>query len=91
MEEEQFIEEFKPVNNHIDKEAGWGGTLFETFGGELEYVFKMAQTTKRVWTIIEGDNEDLFFVSGFRTVNRIGFIITTKEYEEEFQEVKIDR
>jgi hypothetical protein len=90
MKEEQFIEQYNPIKNHIDSEAGWGGTLFETFGEELEYVKTMAISTKRVWTIIEGDQGNMFYVSGFRTVNRIGFVITTKDYKEEFEEVEID-
>lgn len=107
--EDEFDEQFKPVQNHIDSNASWNGTLFETFGPELEYCFELAKKENRVWTIIEcddlesdadeinelDDNEEeiyelscLYIISGFHYVNRQGFIITEKPYDQE-TEVKI--
>lgn len=79
--EDKWIETYKPQQNHIDDNASFNGWMFETYGEEIEYVFNLAKTTNRVWTIIEGDDDTLFYSSGFHYVNRLGFIVTEKEYE----------
>jgi hypothetical protein len=55
--EDEFNEKYKPQQNHLDTNAGWGGELYETFGDELMYCFNLAQKENRVWTIIECDDE----------------------------------
>ena len=57
LTEEEFYKKFKPITNHIDNNASFGGCMFETYGKELEYIFKMSQKNLVV-TIIEGDSED---------------------------------
>jgi hypothetical protein len=92
--EDYFEENYKPQVNHlvgIDK-ASFNGCMYETFGEELDYVRSMAhnpKTTKRVWTIIETDGK-LFYVAGYHFVNRLGYLITEKPYENENLYVKID-
>lgn len=62
---EQFCEEFRPVNNHIDKNASFqdengDGIMFETFGEELLAV--QAANPLCVWTLVDGadfDDQDL--------------------------------
>ena len=63
--------------------------MFETYGEELDYVHMKAQNANNVWTIIEGDNDTMFIVSGVHLVNRIGYLITNEEWEEE-TEVEIE-
>lgn len=63
--------------------------MYETFGEELDYVFNLAKTTKRVWTIIEGDDDTLFYCTGFHYVNRLGFIVCEVECTEEM-EIQLD-
>ena len=87
--EDNFDEVFKPQQNHLDDNASFNGWMYETYGEEVEYVFNLAKTTKRVWTIIEGDDDTLFYVSGFHYVNRIGFIVCEVEYAEEM-EIQLD-
>jgi hypothetical protein len=53
--EDEFEEKFKPVKNHLDDNASWNGTLYETFGEELEFCFELAKKENRVWTIVECD------------------------------------
>jgi hypothetical protein len=69
--------------------CSFGGCMYETFGEELNYVFSL-RDKNRVLTIIEGDGEDekvgsLFITTGFHYVNRIGFLVLEKPYEEEFE------
>jgi len=85
--EDEFFEKFTRVLNHIDTNASFDGCMFETYSQELEYVKKIAQESpKRVWTIIEGERDSLYYSLGFHLVNRLGFIIT----EEEAPNLEID-
>ena len=72
--EEHFDENFNPIENHIDQNAGWNGCMFETYGEELEFVKKQPNNT--VWTIVTGDDDSMSYISGFHFVNRIGYLIT---------------
>ena len=87
--EDNFDEVFKPQQNHLDDNASFNGWMYETYGEEVEYVFNLAKTTKKVWTIIEGDNDTMFYVAGFHYVNRLGFIVCEVEYAEEM-EIQLD-
>lgn len=87
--EDEFYETFKPQKNHINDCASFDDCMYETYDEELDYVFNLAKTTKKVWTIIEGDDETLYFTSGFHYVNRIGFLVCEVEYTEEL-EIKLD-
>jgi hypothetical protein len=87
--EDWFIETFNPQKNHLDDNASFNGWMYETYGEELEYVFDLAKKSNRVWTIIEGDDDTLFYASGFHYVNRLGFIVTEKEYDR-VMDIKID-
>ncbi len=55
ISEDEFYLKYKPIKNHIDNNASWDGCLYETFGDEMMYCFKLAQQENRVWTIIECD------------------------------------
>jgi hypothetical protein len=79
--EDNWIEKYKPQQNHIDDNASFNGWMYETYGSEIKHVFNLSKKSNRVWTIIEGDDDSLFYVSGFHYVNRLGFIVTEKEYE----------
>jgi hypothetical protein len=79
--EDNWIEKYKPQQNHIDANASFNGWMYETYGSEVKYVFNLSKKSNRVWTIIEGDDDSLFYVSGFHYVNRLGFIVTKNEYE----------
>jgi hypothetical protein len=110
--EDEFWEQYKPVKNHLDDNAGWSGCLYETYNPEKQYCFDLAQKENRVWTVIETDvvvydpeddpdedpDEDddevyqptcMTIISGFHWVDRIGFLITEKSFEEE-KEVNIE-
>lgn len=81
IKEEDFDELYKPIQNHIDPNASWSGTLFETYGEEEAYVREQAQKNpKKVWTLLDGD-DDMYIVAGFHFVNRVGYIITENEWE----------
>ena len=80
LTEDEFDDRYPLVQNHINPTAGWSfgeetGCLFETYGDELEFVKR--QDTRKVWTLVDGDDGELYIVSGFHLVNRIGYLLST--------------
>ena len=93
--EEQFDDLFNLIDNKIDLNASFGGKMFETYGPELAFVQQMAKQN-RVITIIESDEGDevddegyvianMYYVSGYHVVNRIGYLITESPIDFEFE------
>ncbi|WP_437193957.1 hypothetical protein [Planctomicrobium sp. SH527] len=83
--EDEFDQWFPLVPNHLNPQASWTigdgpGCLFETYGEELEFV--RGQDIRFVWTLIDGDDGDMYLVSGFHRVNRVGYLISSKPIPE---------
>lgn len=77
---DDWVDQYQPIENPFDKDAGYEGCMFETYGEENEFVLdKLNRNT--VWTLITGDNEDSWVIPGYHIVNRMGFFITTKPWE----------
>jgi hypothetical protein len=75
---------YQPIQNHIDTDAG---DKFETYGEELDYVLSIANTEPaRVWTLVEGDDGNLYVTSGYHLVNRLNYFITHNPCELEYEE-----
>jgi hypothetical protein len=87
ISEDEFVEKYKPIVNHICDEHGFdfgeGCCLYETYAPEIGYVHELSKTTKRVWTVAEGDNETIAYMAGFHYVNRLGFLVTEVPWENE--------
>lgn len=84
---DDFVDQFRPVRNHLDADAPLGGTLFETFGAELDFV--RAQPPERVWTCLDGDR-GLVVSAGYALVNRLGYVVTEVPHGNEVIEVVDD-
>lgn len=78
----------KPITNKIEKFAPYDGLMFETYGEELDFVKEQKNT--KVWTLIDGESETTWLVAGFHIVNRIGYIVTKKEWTDENEEFAMD-
>lgn len=79
LTEDEFDDQFSLVPNHINPSAGWavgdsGGCLFETFGEEFAFVRR--HDPRKVWTLVDGDDGDMYVISGCHFVNRIGYLIS---------------
>lgn len=79
LSKEQFDDQFTLLPNHINPSAGWAygegsGCLFETFGEEFAFVIQ--KDARRIWTLVDGDDGDMYIISGFHFVNRIGYFIS---------------
>lgn len=76
IREKTFWEKYQPVKNHINKNAGYDGCLFETFGEELKYV-QSRKAENVVWTLLDCDGQTIVS-SGYHFVNRLGYFVTLK-------------
>ena len=73
--EDEFDVRFPLVSNHLNPSAGWSydnnrGCLFETFGEELAFIKQ--QDVLKVWTLVDGDDGDLYVISGFHLCQPLG-------------------
>jgi hypothetical protein len=80
LSEDEFDDLFPLIQNHLNTTASWAfgdgpGCLFETYGEELEFVRR--QDPLKVWTLVDGDDGDLYVISGPHFVNRVGNLIST--------------
>ncbi len=80
MTEDEFNDQYPLQKNHLNPNASWAtdngpGCLFETFGEELEFVQRQDPAT--VWTVVDGEDGDLYIVNGFLFVNRVGYLVST--------------
>ena len=80
LDEDQWEREYRPLTNHIDNNASFNNTMFETYGDELAFV--LSQPHEKIWTYIESDG-NLYVIAGYHFVNRLGYFITEKEWESE--------
>lgn len=83
MTYEEWFETFKPIQNTMTPDSSFDGTMFETYGVDLEYVLQVVRKSNglKVWTYIDGNN-GTYIVDGYRIVNRIGYFVTDVPYEE---------
>jgi len=90
--EEQFDAwdaKYQPIKNHFAKkrQGNFIEDKFETYGKELDYVLSIANTEPaRVWTLVDGDDGNLYIASGYHLVNRVNYFITKNPCELEFEE-----
>lgn len=91
IEEDAWEEKFRPQRNHLTSAAGWGGTLYETFGKEDAYIRELMNTEPgRVWTLVD-DGDNLEITSGWHFVNRAGYFVTEEACPDgELYTVKVD-
>jgi hypothetical protein len=87
---EAFVALFQPQPNQLDAQAshdfGAGGTMYEPFGAQLEYV--QNNDAQSIWTICYGGSNggrDDYIVSGYHHDDRIGHIITKQPVPDDVQ------
>ena len=86
MNFEQWLDKYKPIQNHLDNNASIDGLMFETY--DEEYAFVVGVDRNRVWTYINEDGED-FITKGLRVVNRLGYFITEEPHKEDADDVTL--
>lgn len=74
MNYHEWVETYKPIRNHFTS-APFDGTMFETYGEELEFVRQ--QTGNHIWTMVDSDDgKNMIISNGYHIVNRLGYFIT---------------
>jgi hypothetical protein len=86
LSEDAFAALYPLIPNHLNPGAAWSpgegpGCLFETFGDELDFVRR--QDPHTVWTLLDGEDGDLYLRSGIHFVNRLGYLISTSPVPED--------
>lgn len=85
QELEAWEQKYRPMKNHIIDDGFWENDKFETYGAELEFV--RAQDPRNIWTLVDGDDGNLYIVDGYHLVNRINYFVTEVPYEGNGMEV----
>jgi hypothetical protein len=81
---EAWEAKYQPIKNqYTQKQEGeFIEDKFETYGDDLEFVLSVCKTDPRkVWTLVDGDDGNLYIVDGYHLVNRINYFITKKPLE----------
>jgi hypothetical protein len=74
LDYDEWVATYKPILNHIDKNASFDGMMFETYGDEVAFVKE--SLPEHIWMYGDGDDGGSFIWSGWGFVNRLGYFIT---------------
>lgn len=72
----QTITEDDFFDNYVPVEDASGGLL-----RDFEEVRDMPQC--HVWTVVDGDDGGLYALAGFHVVNRVGYLLTERPWQDE--------
>jgi hypothetical protein len=86
MNYDEWMAQYEPIQNTHDKNASMDGTMFETYGPEVEQV--KASDYRCVWTLVDCDGREVI-ESGWHLVNRLGYFITAKPFDGDDLEVSV--
>jgi hypothetical protein len=81
MTEDEWIDKYKPIKNHLDKNSSFDGHMFETYGDEEQYI-KTYPNPNCIWTYGDGDDDGTYIWAGWSYVNRIGYFITEVPFQD---------
>lgn len=86
MNYETWTKTYSPVKNEFDLFAGYGGTMFETYGDELDFLKGVNQ--QQIWTLRSGDGVTSI-TPGYGWINRLGYFVTEKPWTNTNDEIII--
>lgn len=69
-----FADKYSPKFKGIDH------IFYQIHGKDLEYI--MSQPSNYIWTLLEGDTGKLYICPGYHLVNRQGYLLTERPWEE---------
>lgn len=88
---ETWEKRFKPIANTTTPNSSFDGLMFETYGADLVNVLLHANGhmgragSRKVWTLVEGDDGEPVICEGYHLCNRLGYFITAKPAKAEVQ------
>ena len=74
MSLDEWFDTYKPLKNHLDINSSFDGTMYETYGDEVEWVKQ--QAPHHIWMYGQGDDGGTYIWNGWHFVNRIGYFVT---------------
>jgi len=82
---DEWVEQYRPIENTKgDSGFCFDGRymMFESYGSDLAHVLRVTkESPEKVWTIIEGDDGEMYLTNGYHIVNRFGHFITEVEHD----------
>lgn len=89
--EEQWAAAYLPVKNPNNNSPTDGNTMFDTVGKDMEWISQQINNnkTEHIWTLLSGDYDSMYIVSGIHRVNRMGYYFTEKPHDGSHIEIKI--
>jgi len=70
-----------------DEDIGCG--VFETYGKDKAIVKKICdKNPKRVWTVVDGEDGNLWVIAGWHFCNRVLYVITDEEWKDPNEEYR---
>lgn len=86
LTEDEFDSRFTPIPNHLNPDATWSfndgpGCLFDVVGEEFAFV--QQQDPAKIWTLVDGLDDEMYLLSGLHFVNRVGYPVTVESAPEE--------
>ena len=77
----EWEDTYKPIRNPLNKEVGFWGCMFETFGEDYDEL--ITHPTDRVWTLVDNDPNSNYveIENGYHLVNRLGYFVTEVPWE----------
>lgn len=67
-----FAKKYRPIPNKFASDPS--ETRFDYYTNE-EYLFIMNQPQQNVWTVVDGDDGELYIVKGRHWVNRVAYFV----------------
>lgn len=81
---EEWVEKFHPFQNPNTKEGNYNNYFFDTLQEVKDFSMNVPEFTRnQIWTLISGENETSWIISGEHFVDRLGHFVTkisSKEY-----------
>jgi hypothetical protein len=75
---EEWCDEFKPIVNPFSSDPTC--TMFETYGEECKFVRQSSPS--HIWTEVDAEGRFTTVIEGFHYVNRLGYYVTEKPWEQ---------
>lgn len=83
---EEFVETYQPYQNPNTKEGSYNNYLFDSYQEVIDFSVNIPEFTKnQIWTLVDGDYEESWIISGLHIVNRMGYFVTRIEAKEEIE------
>jgi hypothetical protein len=79
---DEWYKKYKPIKNPTSNDPGFWGSMFETFGEDLEYMKENYKDNRHYWTLVDGEGIELYLFSGIHWANRLGYFVSETLWEE---------